>query len=293
MAWINDLGQNAIGGFNGLSETVTTHITGGPPKQSYLGGSQEALDAQRAQLGGIGQASYGAGTQNAAQGGAMLGQAGGFAQADRDAAMGYSAQGQQLGMAGIGGQNLAVSNARGLAGQSTDSLAQMQLQQQSNANQRAMMAQAASARGGNQAAAMRQAQTVGANMQLQTNAAAGQMRAQEQQAALQRQLAVEQMAAGVGGQQAGLGYGMQGQGLGMAQQSTAQIGQLGAQQGQLGVSQQNVGLGAYGVLNDGNKAQLETDRGWASADSAARSPAAAFGGILGGVTQLWGGGGGK
>ncbi len=292
MAWINDLGQNTINGFGGLSETVTTHLTGGPPQASYLGGSQEALDAQRQQLTGMGQGAYNAGAQNTAQGGAMLGQAGGFATADRDAAMGYSNQGGMLGQAGIGGQNAAVMNARGLAGQSTDSLARLQLQQQSDANQRQMLAMAGSARGGNQAAAMRQAQTVGSNMQMQTNAAAGQMRAQEQQAALQRQLAVEQMAAGVGGQQAGLGYGMQGQGLGMAQQSTGQLGQIGAQQGQLGVSQQNVGLGAYGVLNDGNKAQLETDRGWASADAASKSPAAAGGAILGGVTQLWGGGGG-
>jgi hypothetical protein len=265
----------------GISSRITTHLTGGPPERSFAGGSQEALDAQRGQYGGMGANSYAAGGQAWSQGLGTMGQAAGQAQADRNAAYGYAAQGQGIGSSGLAGQNAAVANARGIAAQSTDSLAQRQLQAQSAANQRQMMGMAAQARGGNQAAAMRNAQLVGSQMQLQTNEQAAQLRAGEQQAAINRQLGVESMAANVGGQQAGLGYGMYGQGLGMAQGATGQLAGIGGNMASAGLGQQNVGLGAYGLLNDLNIAQLEADRANASAAAVAKSPAGVVGNVLG------------
>lgn len=280
-AW--EMDQSGMPDPFGISRRVTAHLTGGAPEKSYVGGSQAALDARRSAYGSAGDASMASGAAGYQAGLGTMGQAAGQAIGDRGAAYGYAANGQGLGLAGIGSQNAAVTNARALAGRSTDSLAQRMLQAQSAANQRQMVGMAAQARGGNQAAAMRNAQAVGSQMQLQTNQQAAQMRAAEQQAALNRQLGVEQMAAGVGGQQAGLGYGMYGQGLGMAQTSTGQLAGIGGNMASAGLGQQNVGLGAYGLLNDIDLAQYEGDRANASAAAVARSPAGVFGNILGGI----------
>jgi hypothetical protein len=267
----------------GGGAAFTQTFMGGPIAPSYLGGSEEEEARQRAMLTGYGQAAMGSGSLGYDQGLGTMGAAAGQTQVDRAAAGNYASQGSQLGQAGVGGQNAAIANARGMAGQSTDSLARLQLQQQSAANQRQMMAMAANTRGGNQAASMRNAQGAGAQMQMQTNQAAAQLRAAEQQAALNRQLNVEQMAAGVGGQQAGLGYGMYGQGIGMQQASTGQLAGIGNQQAQAGLGQQGVGLGALEILSDRDKAKLDAERANVSANQANKNPGSAFGGIIGSI----------
>lgn len=276
----------------GLSDKLTNHLSGGPPQKSYMGGSQEALDAQRGELGGMGQAASQTGAGYTSQGVGMLGQAGAQAGYDRGAAYGMMGSGMQLGQSGTAQQSGAVRNMIEQARAETPSMAQAQLQMGLNQTQQAMLGQAAQARGGNQAAAMRGAQMAGANMALQTNQQAAILRAQEAQQRQQNILGAYGAASSAYGQQAGMGYGLAGQGLGAAQQSTGMLGQFGNQVGGLGVGQQNVGLGAYGLLNDLNKTQLDADRGNASATAIAGSPAATFGSILGGVTQIWGGGGG-
>jgi hypothetical protein len=225
------------------------------PREVYVGGgSAEASDRKNMYKAGIGSGAgltdYGVGV--AGQGAGMLGQAG-------QQAIAYGAEGQGIGQFGLNSQNAAIANARGLAGQSTDSLALLQLQQAQDTNTQRMLGMAAQARGGNQAAALRNAQAMGSQNQLVTNQQAAQLRAGEQQAALNRQLGVEQMAAGVGGQQAGLGYGMYGQGIGMLGQAGAQTGQIGTSLAGTGVQQQGVYVGAL-AGHDRTQAELDAER---------------------------------
>jgi hypothetical protein len=246
-----------------------------PPAQ-YLGGSADAL-AQRQQQyqQGIGQAGgvMGQGLGTSGTGGQMLGQAGGLSMQDRT--YGYGLAGQ-----GLDTQMGALNAARQLAGQSTDSLAQAQLQQGLAQQQQQMLGQAAQARGGNQAAALRNAQMLGSQAGLQTNQAAAMLRAQEQQAQLARQLGVEQLAQQAGATQLGLG-------LGAAQQGTQNYGTFGGQLGSLGLGQSQVGLGSQGQFLDAqsaaDKAQLEADTKSASAGQEAK------GGIMGVAGKIIGG----
>ena len=272
--------DKAKSGLKQAGSSVLSAMTAGalrglnkPPPQQFLGGSPEALAQLREQQGqGIAQGNQlmGQGVATSAVGAGVLGQAG--TQAMDDRAFGYGVTG-----AGLAQQGQALNNARGLAGQSTDSLAQMQLQQGLAQTQQAMAGQAAQARGGNQAAAMRGAQQAGVQAALGTNAQAAQLRAGEQQAALNRQIGVEQLATNVGGQQLGVGAGM-------AQQGTTQLGQAGSQIGNIGLGQGQLGLGSQGQFlgaqTDTNKAQIEADTKHASA---AQSAKGGIGGVVGKV----------
>jgi hypothetical protein len=249
---------------NGVYSALTAQSLLGlnkPPPQQFLGGSQEALDQRRQMY----MAGLQGGNEMMGLGAAGAGDGMGMAAADR----GY---GYDLAGAGIVGQAMAIDQARQMAARPTDSLARLQLQQGLAQNQQAMLAQAAQARGGNQAAAMRQAQMLGTQEALQTNAQAAQLRAAEQQAAINRQLGVEQMAAQASGQQLGLG-------MGAAQAGTAQYSQNALGVGQLGLGSQGQYLDAQAQAD---KAQLEADTKWASAKKAAQ------GGIMGTVGRAIG-----
>jgi hypothetical protein len=240
-----------------------------PMDRVYVG-TLETGDMYKQGIGaGAGLTQYGVG---------LMGHAAGQTSADRNAALAYSGTGSQIGASGLIGQNAAVANARGIAARPTDSQALAQLRSAQDANNRAMMGMASAARGGNQAAALRNAQQVGAQSQLMANQQAAQLRAAEQQAAVQRQLGVEQMAAGVGGQQANLGYGMYGQGLGLAQGSTGQLGQLGSQAGGLGTTQQGIYVNAQGE-RDIAQAEMDLER---EKDKRAINDKV-FGGVMGSV----------
>lgn len=275
---------------------LTQALTGADElSPSWFGGTEQKYNETRNQYGGLGTSLGQGGQANIASGADMLGRAAPQAVADRQMGVGMSNTGMGVGRQGFTTQGNALTAARGLAGQNTDSLAQMQLQQGLGQMQRGMMTQAASARGGNQAAALRNAQAAGAQMGLQTNQQAAMMRAQEQQARLARMIGAEQMAAQVGGQQMGLGYGLAGQGVNAAQQSTGQLGNFGAQQGNLGLGQTNAALGAYGLRNQMDAAQLEADRAYNSAMVAGSSPLVVANAVTNGISAYYGmgkGGGG-
>lgn len=260
-----------------------TALSGGPIQQSYLGGSAEAEAAARAALTAQGNASFGSGMAQQQGGVGMLAQAGQQAVTDRGNAYALYNRGTQLGGQGIDQQNAMLQGLVAQAQQQGPSAAQAQLQQGLDQTQRSMLAQASAARGGNQAAAMRNAQMAGSQMAQQTNQQAAVLRAQEAQQRQQNILGAQQYAAGSYGQQAGLGYGMAGQGLGAAQNSTGQLGQFGANVSQAGLGQQNVGLGSYGILSDRDKAKLEADRAHASASATQRSPLGAAGTVIGAI----------
>lgn len=135
------------------------------------------------------------------------------------------------------------------------SAAQAMAKSQLDSNIRAQASMAAGARGGNLAAAQRQASLAGSSMMMQSANQMSALRAQEQLTA-QAQLAAAQ---GQHAQAQGMARGqdlqraMQNvQGAGIAaqaaqQQTAAQAGLTGAQQAQygLGLQQQQLGLGAY------------------------------------------------
>ena len=305
MGFLGDFGSAFKTGFETISGGVTEHLTGGPPQKAYLGGSAFNAEGERNKLQSRGKGAMFDGRNDYGGGVQTLGSAANSAVADRGNAGAYSTGGMMLGQSSIDQQNQALARQNDVtgqmlatAGQQGPSAAQAQMQMGLDQSQRAMMAQAAAARGGNQAAAMRTAQATGANMANDVNQQAGVLRAQEAQQQQMNMMGAQQAAAGIyGGQQqtmgntAQLGYGMQGQGLGLAQGSTGQLAGIGANQTSAALGQQNIGLGYDQIIADRDKAQLEADRGNASASAAAKSPAAAFGSVLGGVTQLWGGGG--
>lgn len=290
MGWFDSTVGFALNPF-GIGDKFTNNLTGGPPKQSFFGGSQEDLDRLRNVYETNAKNANTLGAVESRSGAGMLGTASGYAGQDRTAAYGLMGNGYDIGRSGMENQDQQIGSLLTQAQQRTPSLAQAQLRAAQDENSRRMMGMAAGGRGGNQAAAMRNAGAMASQNALITNQQAGQLRAQEEAQRQQNILAAREYAARAYGDRAGLGYGLTVQGLGAAENSTGQIGQIGNALGNLGVAQQNVGLGWGTLTNDVNKSQLETDRGWASAESAAKSPAAAFGAGLGGVTQLWGGGG--
>lgn len=276
-------GAKFMGDPFGAGGSLMEGISGGAPAPSYIGGSPEELARRQAMLSGQAQASFGTGMAQQQQGVGMLGQAGDQSRADRSNAYGMFNQGMGLGSGGIDRQNAQLNSLLAQAQFEGPSQAQAQMQQGLDQTQRAMLGQAAQTRGGNQAAAMRNAQSAGSQMALQTNQQAAILRAQEAQQRQQNILGAQQFAAGSYGQQAGLGYGLAGQGLGAAQQSTGQLGQFGANVSQAGLGQQNVGLGAMGILTDQDKAQMEAERANRSAEKTARNPLGIGGQILGGI----------
>lgn len=245
-----------------------------------LGGSSEALAEmrQRYQQGTAQGAQYtqdGIGTSQLGvdrmqEGAQILGGAAMQSTADRGMAQAMYDQGGSIGAQGIADQRKAIGQMRQIAAMDSASQASAQQRLGLDRLQGGMMAQAASARGGNQAAAMRAAQATGSQMgsdMLQRQAI---MRAGEERARIDRMAAAETAGASMFGQQAGLGYQTQGQGMGYMQGATGQladagsrIGAIGAQIGQTGIGQAQVGVSqqsAYTTAElEANKAQLQAD----------------------------------
>lgn len=226
-----------------------------PIGRVYIGGGTQdyrtTRNMYRAGIGaGAGLTDYGTG---------LAGDAAGYAGADRDAAYGLYDEGRGIGRGGIDAQNMALRNMEDQARVRTPSLAQAQLRMAQDDNTRRMMGMAAATRGGNQAAAMRNAQAMGSQNALITNQQAAQLRAQEEATRQQNILLAQQFAAGAYGQQAGLGYNVAGQGLNAAQQSTGQMGQIGTNLAGTGVQQQGQYLDALGEM-DKAQAELELER---------------------------------
>lgn len=260
-----------------------------PPPPSFLGGSAEALQQRRDmyQSGiGTGQNIQMAGLNVAGQGAATLDRAGMQAQQDRANAYGMTGIGYGIGSQGLGSQNAALDASIANAGRDVGSAAAQQMRMANDVNAQQMMGMASAARGGNQAAAMRNAQAQGSQNALATNQQLGLMRLQE--AANQRDAVTQaqQAAAGMYGNQAQLGYGMAGQGISQAQQSTGQLATTGAQTGQIGLGMSGIGTTSQGqyinALTETDKAQLDADK--AQAEAAQKSK----GGVAGVVGKVIG-----
>jgi len=282
---LGDMWESAKGGL----PMVSMMGFNSAPDPTYVGGSPEELAARRAQQNqGIAQgAAYTQGGMETSAGGAgMIGQAYGQAGLDRGLAQGMAADGSRIGQAGLGSQNQAIAGMLSTAGQRGPSAAEAQMRMGLDQTQQAMMAQAASARGGNAAAAMRTAQAGGAQMAGQMNQQAAILRAQEEAQQRAQLIGAQQAAAGMYGGQAGLGYGMQGQGLGLGQASTNMQGQMGSNVGSIGLGQAQAGnqmQGNYlGAQTATDKSQLEADTQQSSAKQGAK------GGLFGAAGKVIG-----
>lgn len=277
------------------------------PKDQWLGGSRDALAGlregyARGQDDGQNQVEWG--MRAVDEGLVTLGSAGTNAANMGVQASNYGVQGQDIGRGALAGQDAALGRQNdvtlamlGTAAQQGPSAAQAQMRMGLDQSQNAMMAQAASARGGNAAAAMRNAQAQGSQMALQTNQQAGVLRAQEQAQRQAQLINAQSAAAGIyGGQQqtmgqrAGMGYGMQGQGLGLEQGANAQLMDVGSTRAGIGQARGNMGVQQQAnYLNaetEANKAQLEASQ--TGEDTKAKHKGGVLSGIAGAVGGMFG-----
>lgn len=219
-------------------------------QQGMYGGGPDQADAYRQQwLGGIGS-----GARQVDQG--MLGLQG-------SARMGAEIYGQGAGMAqaGLGYADQARAQQMGALGLQRDaamgqapSQAQMLMQGAQTQQARQMMAAAQAARGGNQAAAMRNAQY---------EAASGNAQTQQQMAALRaNEMAQARGAYGdMSGQIRGQDMGLAGMGLGAQTAGMQGVGQAGAQMGQIGAGREGNYLGTFSnQLQNEAAARMQVNR---------------------------------
>ena len=236
------------------------------PESVYAGGSKEALEANRAQYdAGIlaGQGQVGRGEGLAFAGADVAGQAAGMAQGTYGAAGGLYGTGTQLGASGIGSQNAALGASIASAGTQTGSLAEALARQTTQEQGQQMMGQAASARGGNQAAAIRGAQVQASQNALATNQQIGLMRLQEERARQDAITQAQQFAAGQYGNQAQLGYGTAEAGLGAQNAATGQVNAAGSTIGGIGGSVMGAGTTTQGQFLN---AEVQQNTAQANAD---------------------------
>lgn len=229
-------------------------IGGGIGSQEYYGGSlsrQQNLEARNSAQIASGQTA----TQDAmrlagpgSNGFNYIDQGGANAQAAQLQAQRMSMQGMGMGASAYQQQSNLLNQMQAAANRN-NGMAAAQYQMGMDQTRQAMMTQAAGARGGNAAAAMRSAQAQGSAMSLQGNQQAAMIRAQENQMRMQNLGAIAQARAG----QSALGYGMAGQGIGMQ-------GQLAGTQGQLGGQYIQGGLGVGGLGLQQQQTYLDQER---------------------------------
>ena len=267
-------------------------LHGQPVAPTYLGGSAEAQAALQQQYqAGIGQGgmlqAYGVGVAD--QGVNMLGAASGAAAGDRMNANAMIAQGNAIGQQGLQLQGNAALNAVEAAKQRTDSAALMQMRQGMDQANAAAMARAASARGGNQAAAMRMAAADAANANQNVVAGSALMRANEDAARQQRIMQANQFASQAFGQQGALGYGMQGQGVGYGLQATNTQANIGGQVADVGLGQGQLGTQTTGQYLDAQARSNESIMGASQKQQAAEleQKGGMIGGLMGGLGSLF------
>lgn len=268
-------------------------VKGTKPRKQFFGNTPEQEAAYRAQYEtGVQQ-----GNVMTGQGAGMMGNAGQYAQGNRALGLGMYGQGQALTDQGIARQQGFLKHALITANMPQQSVGALQMQQGADMTSRAMMAQAASARGGNQAAAMRGAQATGAQMGLESAQQAAQIRAGEENARVDRILQTQAMAAQMSGQQSQLGAGMQGQALAQANQAAGIYGQMGQSIGQLGLGSQGQFLDARTSMETAAlNADVQVAQAKAAAQADKRRGLLALGGSLigaGGSVMGSGMGGGK
>lgn len=278
------------------------------PKDQWLGGSSAAAaDMMNRYKGGqaAGQGQIDQGIATVGTGLGTLEQAQGLAGQDVDLARQYAGQGQGLGLAAIGVQDAAFANqarmgreALATAREQGPSAAQAQMLAGLDQSQRAMMAQAAAARGGNQAAAIAAAQGTGAAMASDVARQAAILRAQEEAQRRANIMAAQSQLAGFSGQQAqmlgqraGMGFGMQGQGLGLSQGATGQLAGIGSAQAGAGQAQANMGVAQQGnyLTAEQQAAQAQLQASQATQEARARYRGGVLSGISSGLGSMFGG----
>jgi len=258
------------------------------PKNQWLGGSRAAFDEiqNRYKAGqGSGQGLIDSGVGTVDRGVGLAGDSYGSASQ-------YADQGRQLGLAGIAQQDrdLARQDSWGRSmldtARGTDSsYAQTLLQSGLDQAARGMYGQAASARGGNQAAAMQAAQGNASMLALQGAQQSAMLRAQEEQQKRANIMAAQGALAGyagnranVGGQRTALGYGVQGQGIGLGLGASGQMIGAGGTVAGIGSGQQGNYLSAE---QRANEAQLQASTQGQEAKSRYK------GGILSGISSAF------
>lgn len=278
---IKDTGRSVLSAVTGQA---LRGMNSAPPNQ-YVGGSQDALAArygayQAGNNAGVGYQGQGVAQQMVGQ--QQLADASGMSAQNYGLGLGLYGQGQMQGQGAQASQAAAMQNLRAASQGNAGSVAAAQqtagLQQLNDQNLAAA---------GGDALSLRNAMNTNAQMGLAATSQYAQLRAAEEQAALQRQMQAESTIAQMQGQNAQLGYGLQGAGLNAAQQAAGQYGQFGATQGQLGLGLGNLGLGTQQLYTG---AGLDTDRMQLDADTKAASAGqAAKGGIMGIAGKIIGG----
>jgi len=195
--------------------------------------------------GGAAMTDYGIGMAGAGAG--IVGGAVDAAYADRGAAYDMASRGQVIGASGMTSQDAQINALIDQSQARTPSAAEAQLRMAQGQISNQMMAQAASARGGNRAAAMRNAQDAASQNALITNQQAALVRAQEEAVRQRNILDAREFAAASYGDRSKMGYGMEGAGIGYAGASTGRVGDFGSTIGGIGADVAKTGVGQQDV----------------------------------------------
>lgn len=210
-----------------------------------VGGHEQGYkERQKLYTSGIaaGDQLTGIGAGYANQGVQQLGQAGA-------AGMGMYGQGMGIGASGMGGQDRLLGASMLTAGRDVGSAARLQQQMANDAIGQRMQAQAASARGGNAAAAMRGAQAQASANQMQTNQQLALMRQQEAVDNRNALMQAQQFGASQYGDRAAMGYGTAAAGLGAANTAGSGIGGIGGDVMGAGVGKEGNYLNSLGQFD--------------------------------------------
>jgi len=264
-----------VGGLNSLNEPPAAVTV----DRSQYGGSQDAADAIRSRNA----AGMSAGNTITNAGVGVLGQAANQAGRNNDLGTNIAGTGTRLGAAGVGNQNSALGASLRAANQDVGSVAAAQQQIATDKQAQQMMAQAASARGGSQAAAIQGAQAQAAANGLATSQQLGLLRLQEAENRRAGVVQAQQNAANQYGNQAALGYNTALGGVGAANTSTGQLGQIGGTVAGVGTTTTGQYLNAD---TNQNASQLAADSAAAQAQAKLdwernQAAQAAKGGVIG------------
>jgi hypothetical protein len=265
-----DYGQAAINVAYGAPAFAAAQKAFEGPKRTYVGGSKEAMEANRAQYDqGImaGQDASARGEGVAMYGADTAGGAADMARGTYGDASNLFGQGTAIGQSGMAGQDAALGASISAAGKNVGSLAEMQSRQMVDAQNKAMNAQAAQARGGNAAAAIRNAQDKASENQLANNQLLTQTRLKEDQDRQIRIADAQSRAAAQYGDRATMGYNSAAQGLGAQNTATGQVNTAGSTIGGIGGD----------IMGSGNQqqstyvnAEIESNKAQNTADQAYR-----------------------
>jgi hypothetical protein len=230
---------------------LKTYLKGADP--IYSGGSPEALDANRSQY----DAGILGGQDMTARGEGIGAYGADAAAAAGNLGMQTGALGMNTAMTGMNRETNALNQSINAANRNVASLSNAQQQAATDNQARQMQAMAASARGGNAAAALRAAGAQGSQNQMQTSQLLAQTRLAEDQAMRTAQIQAHQNAATQYGNRANTGFNAATAGANTANTSASTIGTIGGNVMNAGTDNTKTFVDAE--LQQ-NKDQMEQDR---------------------------------